>query len=742
MKRIIELFKLTQAQHSLKKKTDLILLSILSFCIVLTVSLNFALIHLARQQSGAPYLRTLLVSSEYQKSFLEKAALVRAYLLFGDDTLKKEIEIAHRDNHALFEKFKSALSDMEGLPPVEGLSRAEESHSRQLELLLDFIEKNKNRSVIRKQFEKDTYPKWLDLQNELSSLIKTTDAMLQQRAGEARERRQFNLRFAQALIGFCPILLLILAFTVRTSLKKRKLSELALELGQTFFDSVFNQNAFGIAFISADGTLEDCSDKFGTHIGQIKAYIAGKTIFDFIHPEDRGKWQQLLREIQTVSKKTASLESRFVDGDGGVHFISACVTWARPDEGSLGYIFILTEDTSLHRREEMRLRNERISLENSLLSADSATWSWNIETDEVSASPTQNHIFGSPLKSQAWDVNDFFDKIHPEDRESIRSQIEDTVKTGKEYVARFRTIWPDGSIHWLADRGRLVRDDSGKAIRMEGVISNIDEQKKNEQELERYRETIKNAHRMESIGRLASGTAHEFNNLLSAVLGYTLLLKDKTQVDGENYKFLSLIEESAEHGARLVRQLLDFSQRRSVELKAIAIRPVIERVCDLLRAISRKSSIQISFSCSDDLPMMNGDVDSLIQIFVNLGLNSIDAFEANSQEKNIQFEAKKQIKQGKTWLELTVRDNGMGMAEEVKNRIFDPFFTTKQPGAGTGLGLSTAYGLVRVHRGEIEVESQLNVGTTFHIRFPAELSLGTQTGIEGDRAALEGVPPL
>lgn len=239
------------------------------------------------------------------------------------------------------------------------------------------------------------------------------------------------------------------------------------------------------------------------------------------------------------------------------------------------------------------------------------------------------------------------------------------------------------------------------------------------------------AQKMESLGTLAGGVAHDFNNILGAVLGYTTLIKKRVKPDEQTARYLEAIEKSAQRAASLSKQLLSFSHKSQGTIERVALNDLINDTLHIL-ASSFPKTIAITTTLAEGLPAVQGDANLLGQVVMNLCINARDAIEecgrGNGGSITIAtaalhapagFVDARMTADPGTYVCLTVRDNGAGMKPEVRERIFEPFFTTKAKGRGTGLGLSMVYGIVRNHGGYVDVSTEMNKGTEFRIFLPA-----------------------
>lgn len=245
------------------------------------------------------------------------------------------------------------------------------------------------------------------------------------------------------------------------------------------------------------------------------------------------------------------------------------------------------------------------------------------------------------------------------------------------------------------------------------------------------------AQKMEAIGTLAGGIAHDFNNLLSIIIGYSEHMLNKLDKDSEMYKFTSNIKEAGRRGADLTDQLLSFSRKQVIQTELISINEVIKETEKMLGRLLGEE-IELIFMLEPDLWIVEADRGQINQILMNLTINARDSMSAAGKivvktvNSNIDQDYCKKFsytKPGK-YVCMSVEDEGSGMDPETMSHIFEPFFTTKETGRGTGLGLSVIYGIVKQHKGWVNVESVVGRGSTFRVFLPAELSPGIEKSMD------------
>jgi len=316
--------------------------------------------------------------------------------------------------------------------------------------------------------------------------------------------------------------------------------------------------------------------------------------------------------------------------------------------------------------------------------------------------------------------------VHPDDRERI-SLATAGKRTSGEYDERYRIQRADGTLRWIHDRAFPVRDSHGTVLRIVGTAEDITESKQVEAQLLR-------SQRMESIGTLAGGIAHDLNNVLTPIMMSVELLKlQETNVRRLN--IFSTIENSARRGAEMVQQVLSFA--RGVEGRQLAVE--VGRLIKEIEKITNETflkNIQVRSMIQKDLWGVQGDPTQLHQVLLNLCVNARDAMPNGGRLKlsagNVvldeHFAAQSAEARPGPHVLIEVEDSGAGMPPEVLERIFEPFFTTKELGKGTGLGLSTTLAIIKGHHGFLRVQSEVGKGTKFQIYLSAHAAAGAQEG--------------
>ena len=281
----------------------------------------------------------------------------------------------------------------------------------------------------------------------------------------------------------------------------------------------------------------------------------------------------------------------------------------------------------------------------------------------------------------------------------------------------------DGSTIWTESRLSAIVNDDGTFLGILGVTRDISARRRAEQERLAIEAHLRQSQRLESIGTLASGIAHEINNPLTGIINYADLIGGRIE-DNRLREYAEGITREGKRVAEIVRSLLSFSRQDTAEYQPEQIEQLVEASLRLLGATLREDQIDVIQDLPKDLPLVWCRGQHIEQILINLLANARDAlnlrYPGRHEDKAIRISAQRKKAHGAEWIRITVEDAGVGISTEILERIFDPFFTTKPRDEGTGLGLSVSYGIVKEHRGELSVESTEGVGTKFHIDLPVE----------------------
>jgi len=339
-------------------------------------------------------------------------------------------------------------------------------------------------------------------------------------------------------------------------------------------------------------------------------------------------------------------------------------------------------------------------------------------TDRFGWSAETHRIFGVPLGQFTGTSEAFFAFVHAEDRDGVRRATEAAWAGIAPYDIEHRIVREDGSVRWVHEKADVLRDGGGKAMRMVGTVQDITDRRQLEDQL-------RQSQKMEAIGRLAGGIAHDLNNALTAIAGYAELALGEVPASHPARADVEEIRKGAERAGSVTRQLLAFSRKQLLEPRLFNLNATVINIARLLTRLLG-ADIHVETKLAVSLPEVLGDPGQVEQAIINLAVNARDAMPkggrltlTTSTDDVDEALARRQMPMAPgRYVTLRVGDTGHGMTRETQARIFEPFFTTKDVGKGTGLGLSMVYGTLKQIGGFIFVDSDVDRGTTFRLYFP------------------------
>lgn len=376
-----------------------------------------------------------------------------------------------------------------------------------------------------------------------------------------------------------------------------------------------------------------------------------------------------------------------------------------------------------------QLRAERERLRSLVDATADAAFDWDARDDVFWWSEGVTELFGWPSGSHPGSSGQWEERLHPDDREAMVAEtlrfIDD--RTTSSWTSQYRFARADGSYAVVVDRSFVLRDDQGAALRVLGGLTDVTASVRAE---ERSHEL----QRLESLGQLTSGVAHDLNNLLTVVIGANDQLMDELAHDEDLLTFVEMSRTAALRGAELAHQLLAFGRRQTLEPEAVDVDALVEAVAGLLgRTLPEHVEIHLDLDASGD----RAEVDPALleEAIVDLSVNARDAM-PDGGRLTLRTRVlhggpgRPDVPMGR-WVELAVEDTGIGIPTEVLPRVFDPFFTTKAHGDGTGMGLATVHGFVSQTGGHIRISSEPGGGTTVEILLPVVTDDSDATGDAG-----------
>ena len=458
--------------------------------------------------------------------------------------------------------------------------------------------------------------------------------------------------------------------------------------------------------------------------------VRGKRPFEwhFVHEADEAKISAVIDEMIEHRNPHNRQINRNYTKAGGIVWCEWHNSILLDEAGQLVSIMSLVMDvTERETAAEILARNEA-TLRTALESAGMFGWEWNLENKRVYYTADFASYFGLSPGPDYSDPIRAGDSVHPDDLPSITAAIEEAIANGERLVYTFRGRMPaeDGGDRWFTTQGQVVRNSDGKPTLMVAVTADVTARKRAEADRAALDRQIRDAQKWESLGILAGGVAHDFNNILTVVLGCAGLARKGLPAGSTATSHLEQIEKASRRAADLCRQLLAYAGRGQVVVCRADLNTVIRGSSSLLEIPTGKKAT-LEFDLDPNTPSVHVDVAQIKQILLNLVMNSAEAIGAASGTIRIRTApievSTEPIGPGYRiapapgrYAKLEVADTGPGIAPEVQSRMFDPFFSTKF--AGRGLGLAAVLGIVQAHKGAIRVETEPQRGTIVTILLP------------------------
>jgi two-component system cell cycle sensor histidine kinase/response regulator CckA len=480
------------------------------------------------------------------------------------------------------------------------------------------------------------------------------------------------------------------------------------------FRALIEHGADLIVLAAADGAVLFASQSAERVLGYTPAELVGRSGLDHIHPEDLSRARATLAAILERPGVPMTLEVRMQHKDGSWRVVEA-VAVSRLEEPAVGAIVMNYRDVTERRSAEQAQRESEERYRVLVEGVRDIIFALSPEGTITSLNPAFETILGWPR--EAWIGKPFDQLVHPEDL-AISLELLSRVVNGEPRPAspfRLRTRKGD---YRLGEFAAIAQLREGRLVGILGIGRDITERVLLEQQL-------RQAQKMEAVGRLAGGVAHDFNNLLTAITGYAELLFEDLPAGDRRREDVTEIRKAADRAAALTRQLLAFSRQQVLQPRVLDLNALVTEFGNMLRRLVGED-VALATRLTAGLGAVKADPSQIEQVVMNLAVNARDAMphggrltiETANVDLDDEYAREHYPVRPGPYVLLAVSDTGTGMSEEVQAHLFEPFFTTKEKGKGTGLGLATVYGVVKQSGGFVSVYSEVGHGSSFKIYMP------------------------
>ncbi|WP_051617437.1 hybrid sensor histidine kinase/response regulator [Desulfonatronovibrio hydrogenovorans] len=526
---------------------------------------------------------------------------------------------------------------------------------------------------------------------------------------------------------------------LKREIVNRKAVQARLEiLAQAFINSLE-----GMLIIDSSGLILEANPAFCSMIRQSRDKIINRTFVDLLKwLRINGELKKIIQQVRAKGSFEGEIQARLHKGSALIHALVS-VSISLDDSGRPDSYIVVVHDTTDRRNQEKALLEAEKRYREIFELAPVAIFRTTPDGRFLMVNPAYSTMlgFGSP-QEMIRSVNDIGTQLYHDPAERIE-YVRQLREKGMVDGFETRLKRQDGGLVWVSINSRTVLNEQGNILFIDGFLRDITAFKENEQQryrAEQEREKLQNqlnqAQKMESIGRLAGGVAHDFNNMLQVILGYSRMAMARTSSDSPLVHPLEEIQKAADRSVDLARQLLAFARKQTIRPKVLNLNDTISDMMGMLQSLIGEHLI-LEWTPAPDLLLTRVDPSQIDQILVNLVINARDAISGQGSisiaTKNFEMDESFCREHPEClagdYVLLEVADSGCGMDEHVLSKMFEPFFTTKGLGVGTGLGLATVYGIVKQNNGYIYAHSRPGHGTVFSVYFP---------GIQGEQASFFG----
>ncbi len=524
----------------------------------------------------------------------------------------------------------------------------------------------------------------------------------------------------------------VLAGTFNLMTNKLRHSIEELKKNEEEYRGIFENAREGLFRVTLDGRFLNANPALARILGYASAEELVTTVTDlkqqiYVNPRDRDELLEILQTRGTA----VGLEFQYRRKNEEKIWVALSASLVRDTKGTPIHIDGFLMDISARKHAEEALAESKNYLSEIINAAADPIFVTDRQHLWVLVNDAMCEFAGHSRKALIGkSAHDVFPK---EEADIFRENNESVFITGKENINEEIATDARGVVHTIVTRKTLYTDKNGQHF-IVGIIRDITDQKRTEEEKRMLEVRLTQAQKMEAIGTLAGGIAHDFNNILSAIIGYAELTREDVPKGGEVHLHINEVLKAGGRAKELVKQILTFSRMTETEYSPIALRTIVKEALAMLRSI-----IPSTIKIVQDFPasgLVMSDPTQVNQVLMNLCTNAVHAMDETGGTLGIRLH-EEMIDDPETardlgiapgaYMKLTISDTGTGIQPEIRERIFEPYFTTKALGRGTGLGLSVIHGIVQSHKGAITCQSTPGKGTTFTVYLP-KMTATQETG--------------
>ena len=490
------------------------------------------------------------------------------------------------------------------------------------------------------------------------------------------------------------------------------------------FRTIFEAAPLGILIADPQGYILEANQAFFQMLGYRHHQVKSMTFVDITYPDDREETIKLINAVREGRISSYQTEKRYLKSDGQSLWAIVKASAAKDQYGNIQYWLGIMEDISERKSAQEALMESERRYRNILGSIAEGYFEVDLKGNFTFFNNRVCQIIGYERDALLGMNNRQY--ASPQTARKMYHIFNRVFRTGEPAkVTKYEIIRKDGTEKILEVSASLMRGADDQPAGFSGIMRDVTSRIQAEKEKKRLESQVQHAQKMEAIGTLAGGIAHDFNNLLMGFQGNISLMKMDLTDEHPHQEFLNNMESYVKRGSELTRQILGFARGGKYQVKTTNLNVLINKNADMFSRARKEITIHKKFQ--KNLYTVDVDRGQIEQVLLNLFVNAWQAMPGGGnmyvETENINLQANDYdkpyaIDSGK-YVRITVSDSGIGMDKKTQERIFEPFFTTKAFGRGTGLGLASAYGIIKNHNGIINVYSEKGHGTTFKIYLPA-----------------------